>query len=315
MLLLQQIKFCITCCKPIGIQVVSTTFLIEMIHFTSVALDKPCSFSDWFRCSNNLCVPGYWRCDGKDDCGDRSDGKCVFNPVVCVFVFFSYLHPSFRPPVHLSVCLSVGLSMPPFFDLSVCPSVHSSVHLSVCLSVCPSVCPSVHLSVYISISACLFVCLSIHPSFCLSVRLFVHPSIFLSTFLSPPVYSSVCPSIFLSVCPSVCPSVHLSVYISISACLFVCLSIHPSFCLSVCLSVYPSVHPSIRLSDLCIHLYYCFQSCCLCLLFLPSSDFSFASPSVCPSVCQCIHPTFSWMQFRYEFFHVYFISFHSSREI
>ncbi|XP_067045213.1 G-protein coupled receptor GRL101-like isoform X2 [Acropora muricata] len=34
---------------------------------------KPCNFSDSFKCRNNLCVPNYWRCDGKDDCGDRSD--------------------------------------------------------------------------------------------------------------------------------------------------------------------------------------------------------------------------------------------------
>ncbi|XP_068674117.1 G-protein coupled receptor GRL101-like isoform X1 [Montipora foliosa] len=42
--------------------------------------DKPCNFSDWFKCKNNLCVPNYWRCDGKDDCGDRSDeiDSCPF---------------------------------------------------------------------------------------------------------------------------------------------------------------------------------------------------------------------------------------------
>lgn len=49
------------------------------------ALDKPCNFSDWFKCSNNLCVPDYWRCDGKDDCGDRSDERdgCPYTLQVC----------------------------------------------------------------------------------------------------------------------------------------------------------------------------------------------------------------------------------------
>ena len=59
----------------------------------STAVDKPCNFTNWFKCSNNLCVPDYWRCDGKDDCGDKSDGN-LYSIYVC-----------------LSVCLFVCLSI------------------------------------------------------------------------------------------------------------------------------------------------------------------------------------------------------------
>ena len=48
----------------------------------SIGPGKPCNFSNWFKCSNNLCVPDYWRCDGKDDCGDRSDGKTAVKIIV-----------------------------------------------------------------------------------------------------------------------------------------------------------------------------------------------------------------------------------------
>ncbi|KAJ7373485.1 hypothetical protein OS493_011080 [Desmophyllum pertusum] len=54
----------------------------------SQALDKPCNFSNWFKCSNNLCVPDYWRCDGKDDCGDRSDelDGCPYKVQACSWI-------------------------------------------------------------------------------------------------------------------------------------------------------------------------------------------------------------------------------------
>ena len=55
--------------------------------------DKPCNFSTWFKCSNHMCVPNYYRCDGKDDCGDKSDGMIKlygFSPTMFLYKSIHY---------------------------------------------------------------------------------------------------------------------------------------------------------------------------------------------------------------------------------
>ena len=95
------------------------------------AVDVPCNFSNWFQCSNGRCVPDYWRCDGKDDCGDRSDGN--------LNQYFGNNLPSF-----MSICLL-------FYGLSV-------VRLSACLPVC------LKLSLNPTLRACQFLWLSVRLS-------------------------------------------------------------------------------------------------------------------------------------------------------
>lgn len=40
----------------------------------SLSEPRPCSESE-FRCDNNQCIPGNWRCDHDNDCGDNSDER------------------------------------------------------------------------------------------------------------------------------------------------------------------------------------------------------------------------------------------------
>ena len=61
------------------------------------------------------------------------------------------VRPSVRPPISLSVCMSVGLHVRPTVHLYVCPSSCLAVRMLVRLSVCPSVRPSVLLSFYLSV--------------------------------------------------------------------------------------------------------------------------------------------------------------------
>lgn len=76
------------------------------------AVDVPCNFSDWFKCSNGRCVPDYWRCDGKDDCGDRSDGNLnqYFgnNLPSCMSICLLFYGLSV---IRLSACLPVSLKL------------------------------------------------------------------------------------------------------------------------------------------------------------------------------------------------------------
>lgn len=97
------------------------------------AVDVPCNFSNWFKCSNGRCVPDYWRCDGKDDCGDRSDGNLnqyfSNNLPSCMSICLLFYGLSV---IRLSACLPVSLKLswnPTLFAcqfpwLSVCLSDH-----------------------------------------------------------------------------------------------------------------------------------------------------------------------------------------------
>lgn len=97
------------------------------------AVDVPCNFSDWFKCSNGRCVPDYWRCDGKDDCGDRSDGNLnqYFgnNLPSCMSICLLFYGLSV---IRLSACLPVSLKLSWNPTLFACQLLF--VWLSVCLS-------------------------------------------------------------------------------------------------------------------------------------------------------------------------------------
>ena len=158
---------------------------------------------------------------------------------------YPYVHPSNRPSVYTSVCLSN------------CMSVHPSTHLTVCQSVCMSsqLCLSTHLIIcqLVCLSACLFVCPYVHPiidlsiqnlNFWLTVCLSIHISVFLSVqFFYLHIYPPNCPFVLSTVCPTIClyasHFVHLPIYMYTSSCLSL---LHPhvinqTICLSVCLPI------------------------------------------------------------------------------
>lgn len=58
--------------------------------------------TNFFSCSNRLCVPMTYRCDGDDDCGDRSDENgCASSRPAC--------------PPHMFTCLSDQQCIPEYF--------------------------------------------------------------------------------------------------------------------------------------------------------------------------------------------------------
>lgn len=58
--------------------------------------------SGFFSCSNKLCVPMTYRCDGEDDCGDKSDEiGCASNKPAC--------------PPHMFTCISDQQCIPEYF--------------------------------------------------------------------------------------------------------------------------------------------------------------------------------------------------------
>jgi hypothetical protein len=98
-----------------------------------------------------------------------------------------------RPPVYMSVCLSV------------CLSAHLCIYLSICQSVCLCTCLSVRISVCLCV--CLSVCLSVCHCVCLSVCHCVRMCDCLC------VYLSVCPFACLFACVSLSDHVHLLFYV------------------------------------------------------------------------------------------------------
>ena len=53
-------------------------------------LFRSCSESE-FRCQNSRCIPGRWRCDHDNDCGDESDekhcGQLLCNPICNIYIY------------------------------------------------------------------------------------------------------------------------------------------------------------------------------------------------------------------------------------
>ena len=108
-----------------------------------------------------------------------------------LFLSFSDYLPTSRS-IYLSLSLFLSLSLS---HLSVYLSICLSIYLSLSLSVCLSIYLSIY--IYISLSVCLSIYLSISSSSCLSI--------FLSTYLST----------YLSIDLSICLAVDLSIYLSI----------------------------------------------------------------------------------------------------
>ena len=84
--------------------------------------------------------------------------------IICVFHCSSVLR--WKGPIKFA-CPSIRLSVCPYIDSSVYPSIY----LSICPFGCPSVCLSVHLSIRPSVSPSVRTsfCPSVHPSICLCV--------------------------------------------------------------------------------------------------------------------------------------------------